>query len=105
MACDIDDREDESPSPMEPRLRRMFHSSATGRRRDQTLPETLGLRQALYPRGDTAGSASRQARTRSAGRPQRAILSARASEQRVIRRYATHPVVVQGDTANTPVGS
>ena len=33
MACDIDDREGESPSPMEPRLGRMFHSSATGRRR------------------------------------------------------------------------
>jgi hypothetical protein len=32
---------------MEPRLGRMFHSSATGRRRDQTLPEALGLRQAL----------------------------------------------------------
>ncbi len=47
MACDIDDREGESPSPMEPRLGRMFHSSATGRRRDQTLPEALGLRQAL----------------------------------------------------------
>jgi hypothetical protein len=30
---------------MEPRLGRMFHSSATGRRREQTLPEALGLRQ------------------------------------------------------------
>ena len=53
MACDIDDREGESPSPMEPRLGRMFHSSATGRR-EQTLPEALGLRQALHPRDDTA---------------------------------------------------
>jgi hypothetical protein len=35
----------------------MFHSSATGRRREQTLPETLGLRQARHPRDDTAGSA------------------------------------------------
>ena len=57
MACDIDDREGESPSPMEPLLGRLFHSSATGRRREQTLPEPLGLRQALHPRDDTAGSA------------------------------------------------
>ena len=35
MACDIDDREGESPSPVEPRLGRMSHSSATGRRRDK----------------------------------------------------------------------
>jgi phytoene dehydrogenase-like protein len=35
MACDIDDREGESPSPAEPRLGRMFHSLATGRRREQ----------------------------------------------------------------------
>ena len=48
MACDIDDREGKSPSPMEPGLGRMFHSSATGRRREQTLPEALGLRQALH---------------------------------------------------------
>ena len=38
MACDIDDREGESPSPMEPGLGRMFHSSATGRRREQLFP-------------------------------------------------------------------
>jgi hypothetical protein len=63
MACDIDDREGESPSPMEPRLGRMSHSSATGRRREQTLPEALGLRQALHPRDDTAGSAGGEART------------------------------------------
>src|SRR5713226_1527514 len=63
MARDIDDREGESPSPMEPRLGRMFHSSATGRRREQTLPEALGLRQALHPRDDTAGSAGSEART------------------------------------------
>jgi len=63
MACDIDDREGESPSPMEPRLERMFHSSATGRRRERTLPEALGLRQAVQPRDDTAGSAGSQART------------------------------------------
>jgi len=42
MACDIEDREGESPSPMELRLGRMFHGSATGRRRDHTLPEALG---------------------------------------------------------------
>ena len=35
MARDSDDREGESPSPMEPRPGRMFHSSATGRRREQ----------------------------------------------------------------------
>jgi hypothetical protein len=52
MACDIDDREGESPSPMEPRLGRMFHSSAAGRRREHTLPEALGLRQAVQPRDD-----------------------------------------------------
>jgi hypothetical protein len=46
MACDIDDREGESPSPMEPRLGRTFHSSATGRRRQHTIPEALGLCQA-----------------------------------------------------------
>ena len=63
MACDNDDREGKSPSPMEPRLGRMFHSSATGRRREQTLPEALGLRQALQPRDDTAGSAGSEART------------------------------------------
>src|ERR1700677_4892113 len=69
MACDTDDREGESPSPMEPRLGRMFHSSATGRRREQTLPEALGLRQALHPRDDTAESAGsgRSTRTRAAG--------------------------------------
>ena len=41
----------------------MFHSSATGRRREQTLPETLGLRQARHPRDNTAGSAASEART------------------------------------------
>src|ERR1700733_955865 len=45
MTCDFDDREGESPSPVEPRLGRMFHSSATGRRRAQTLPDAPGLRQ------------------------------------------------------------
>src|SRR5580658_8850306 len=55
MAWDLDDREGESPSPMEPRPGRMFHSSATGRRRDQTLPEAPGLRQAPHPRDHTAG--------------------------------------------------
>jgi hypothetical protein len=43
MACDIDDREGESPSPMEPRLGRMFHSSATGRRLEQ-----LFLRRSVF---------------------------------------------------------
>src|SRR5580698_9712377 len=46
MACDTDDREGESPSPMEPRLGRTFHSSATGRRREHIFPEAPGLRQA-----------------------------------------------------------
>src|ERR1700729_4272823 len=63
MACDMDDREGESPSPVEPRLGRMFHSSAAGRRREQTLPEALGLRQAVHLRDDTAGSARQWART------------------------------------------
>jgi len=63
MACEIDDREGESPSPMEPRLGRRFHSSATGRRRERIFPEALGLRQALHPRDDTAGSAGSEART------------------------------------------
>ena len=49
MACDTDDREGDSPSPMEPPLRRMFHSWATGRRHDLTLPEALGFRQAHHP--------------------------------------------------------
>ncbi len=63
MACDIDDREGESPSPVEPRLGRMSRSSATGRRRERIFPEALGLRQALHPRDDTAGSAGSEART------------------------------------------
>ena len=40
----------------------MFHSLATGRRREQTLPEALSLRQALHPRDDTAGSAAHSPR-------------------------------------------
>jgi hypothetical protein len=51
MACDIDDREGKSPSPMEPRLGRMFHNSATGRRREHTISETFGLCQAASPTG------------------------------------------------------
>jgi len=43
MACDIDDREGESPSPLEPRLGRMLHSSATGRRHEQ-----LFLRRSVF---------------------------------------------------------
>ena len=39
MACDIDDREGNSPSPMEPRLGRTFQRSATGRRRDAIVPD------------------------------------------------------------------
>jgi hypothetical protein len=54
MACDIDDREGESPSPMEPRLGRMLPGSATGRRREHTIPEALGLCQAASPTEDTA---------------------------------------------------
>jgi hypothetical protein len=54
MACDIEDREGESPSPMEPRPGQMFHSSAAGRRREQTLPEAPGLRQGFTHEDDTA---------------------------------------------------
>src|SRR5580700_4006633 len=46
MACDVDDREGESPSPMEPRLGRTFRGSATGRRRARIFADTLSLRQA-----------------------------------------------------------
>ena len=38
-----------SPSPMEPRLGRMLHSSATGRRRAGTFAEQPGIRQVLHP--------------------------------------------------------
>src|ERR1700735_4531425 len=69
MACDTDDREGESPSPMELRPGRMLHSSATGRRREQTLPEAPGLRQALHSRDDTAGCVGSQARTTSRAAP------------------------------------
>jgi Putative manganese efflux pump len=48
----MNDREGKSPLPMELRLGRMFHSLATGRRREQTLPEALSLRQAHHPRDD-----------------------------------------------------
>src|SRR5579859_6172358 len=58
MACGVDDREGESPSPMELRLGRMCHSSATGRRREQSLPQTTGLRQALRPREAARRSAA-----------------------------------------------
>jgi len=43
MACDTDDREGKSPSPMEPRLGQMFHSSATGRRRAQLFTTRTAL--------------------------------------------------------------
>jgi hypothetical protein len=43
MACETDDREGESPSPMEPQLGRMFHSSATGRRHEQLFPRPAVL--------------------------------------------------------------
>jgi len=36
---------------MEPRLGRTFHSSATGRRHDQTLPEPPGRGQVVQLRG------------------------------------------------------
>jgi hypothetical protein len=78
MACDIDDREGESPSPMEPRLGRMSHSSATGRRREQTLSEAPALRQALHPR---------QARTRDLNR--RSTQKARLRLAAVDRSYPT----------------
>jgi hypothetical protein len=53
----MNDREGESPSPTELRLGRMFHSLATGRRREQTLPEVLSLRQAHHPRDDAVSVA------------------------------------------------
>ena len=56
---------------MEPRLGRTLHSSATGRHRERTLPEALGLRQAVQPRDDTAGSAGSEARTTSRPQPPR----------------------------------
>src|ERR1700733_6685576 len=43
MACDIHDREGESPSPMEPRLGRMLRSSATGRRRHEVFLRPSGF--------------------------------------------------------------
>ena len=54
MACDTDDREGESPSPMEPPLGRTLHSSATGRRRQHTIPQPLGLCQAAAPGSTTS---------------------------------------------------
>lgn len=39
MACDLDDREETPLRQMEPRLGRMFHSSATGRRRSENFPD------------------------------------------------------------------
>ena len=54
MACDIANREGKSPSPMEPRLGRMFHSSATGRHRGATLTKALNLCQPPHP-GDGTG--------------------------------------------------
>ncbi len=48
MACDIDDREGNSPSPKEPRLGRMFQSSATGRRRGANLPDQSRSCQVLH---------------------------------------------------------
>jgi hypothetical protein len=42
---------------MEPRLGRMFHSSATGRRHERIFPEAIGLRQALHPRDAAAWAA------------------------------------------------
>jgi hypothetical protein len=75
MACDIDDREGESPSPMEPRPGRMFHSSATGHRREQLfLRRSVFVKQrnesaAAGPEGYwmnalTAGRGSRDRRSR-----------------------------------------
>lgn len=43
MACDIDNREGKSPSLLEPRLGRMLHSSATGRRHHELFPGTDAL--------------------------------------------------------------
>ncbi len=91
MACHINDREGESPSPTEPRLGRTFHSSATGRRREQTLPEAPGLRQAPHPRDDTAGSASSDARTTSSDAAHRTSIASPARTRdpnRLLTAYA-----------------
>src|SRR5450755_1091786 len=98
MACDIDDREGESPSPMEPRLGRMFHSSATGRRREQTLPEALGLRQALHPRDDTAGNAGSEARTTRSDAAHRTSIASPAR----IRAPSRPSEVISGDGGDRP---
>src|SRR3954447_2941001 len=39
MACGVDNREGESPSPTERRLGRVFRGSATGRRRAELSPD------------------------------------------------------------------
>jgi hypothetical protein len=56
----------------------MFHSSATSRRREQTLPEAPGPRQAPHPREDTAGSASSQARTTESALARRTPIASQA---------------------------
>jgi hypothetical protein len=49
---------------MEPRLERMFHSSAAGRRRAQTLPEALGLRQGAGRLTEWAGNMTEAGKSR-----------------------------------------
>ena len=60
MACDIHDREGESPSPMELRLGRTFRSWATGRRRDKLLPTRSDFVKPRDPRHHNAGNQTRQ---------------------------------------------
>jgi Putative glycolipid-binding len=70
MSCDIDDREGESPSPKEIRLGRTFHGSATGRRREHTIPGALALCQgASHTRWDRAKFAPPWRRPSSASAP------------------------------------
>ena len=103
MACDTDDREGESPSLMEPRLGQTFHSSATGRRREQTLPEALGLRQARHSRDDTAESAGSETGRPGAMRPTE--LRSRAEPGRATRIRELTAYAVTGDRPRTPSGS
>src|ERR1700722_8517391 len=101
MACDIDDREGESPSPMESRLGRMFHSSATGRRREQTLPEAPGRRQAARTR-DTNSRTARMTRRRATA-PERAPVQDPQAPQPPGRAHVTAALSPVG-AATDPAG-
>ena len=81
----------------------MLHSSATGHRREQTLPEALGLRQAVQPRDDTAGSAAvRQGRP---GATQPAEPRSRAQPRCATRIRELTTNAATGDRPRTCSGS